>query len=303
MKYSPTRILVPTDFSAASDRALTLAKEIAHRFDAEIHLLHVRVVLDDPNVDAGILDEVERILTVSEPLTRQALKEAGANGSSRIHAHMKRGIVPADVIIDAIDEFSCDLVIMGTHGHRGLKNFLVGSVAKKVVHRSPVPVLTIRAEATGAAPPHKILVAYDSSDESLQGVRVAAAWAKLLRADITLLHVVEYLVYPAIYSDCMACDEYSELVIRRCSKALDQIAEEYFDNVPHRTAVIHSHAAQGIAEYAEENDFDLVVLATRGLSGITHALLGSVAERVTQLSEVPGLTVRDEPASAARLAS
>ena len=122
---------------------------------------------------------------------------------------------------------------------------------------------------------------------------MAAAWARLLRAEITVIHVVEPLVYPAFYSDYMYHEVYRERVTRRCNKALDQIAEEYFGGVPHGTAVIHAHVAQGIAEYAEENNFDLVVLATRGLSGVTHGLFGSVAERVTQLAEVPVLTVRE----------
>ncbi len=294
MTHTPTRILVPTDFSPASDRAVSLAKELADRFDAELHLLHVRIVVDEPTLDTAILDEVEQILAVSESRTRRALERTVENGRTRYHAHIKRGNVPADVIVDAVSEYDCDLVIMGTHGHRGFKNFLVGSVAKKVVYRSPVPVLTTRAETTGTMPPRKILVAHDSSDESVHGVRVAAAWARRLQADITLLHVVELLTYPSFYGDFMVRDDYSERVIGRCHRALDQIAEEHLGGIPHETAVIHAHAAPGIAKYAEENDFDLVVLATHGLSGITRALLGSVAERVTQLSEVPVLTVREQ---------
>jgi len=65
--------------------------------------------------------------------------------------------------------------------------------------------------------------------------------------------------------------------------------------VTHDTAVIYAQAADGISDYASEHDFDLVVLATRGLSGIALALFGSVAERVTQISKVPVLTVREQP--------
>ncbi len=68
----------------AGTTAFSLAQEIAGRIDAKIQLLHVRVVLDDPNVDAGILNEVEQILTASEPRIRQALEEARENRSARI---------------------------------------------------------------------------------------------------------------------------------------------------------------------------------------------------------------------------
>ncbi len=92
--HIPTRILVPIDFSAASDRALSMAKEGADRFGAEIHLIHVRAAVDDPAIDTAILDEVEQILTVSESKTRLALEQAGEHGGARVHAHIKRGAHP-----------------------------------------------------------------------------------------------------------------------------------------------------------------------------------------------------------------
>lgn len=293
MAHMPTRILVPIDFSAASDRAHSLAKEIADEFDAEIHLLHVRAVVDDPAIDTKILDEVEQILAVSESETRRALEQAGENGGTRVHAHIKRGSAPADVIVDAVSDYRCDLVIMGTHGRRGLKGLFLGSVAKEVVHRSPVPVLTTRAKAKGGSLPRKILVAYDSSEESLQGIHMAAEWARRLSADVTLLHVVEYVAYPEFYFDHPPQEEYLERSTQKSHEHLARIAEEHLSGVQHETAVIHASVAKGIAEFASINDFDLVVLATRGLSGVTHGLFGSVAERVTQLAEVAVLTVRE----------
>lgn len=294
MKLSPKNILVPTDFSPGSRRALSIANELGVAFNAEIHLLHVRFVVDDPMIDTEILDEVERILAVSEKETRQALGNGVENGRARIHAHIRRGPVPADVIIETVSEFCCDLVIMGTHGRRGLRRFLVGSVANEVVHCSPIPVLTTRAETFAAAPPQKLLVAIDSSEQSLQGVRVAAAWARHLRAHITVLHVVEPFVYPGFYANFVDCEVYGERLISRCTEELDCIAEEHLYDVPHETAVIRGHVALGIAAYAEENKFDMVVIATRGLSGITHTLVGSVAERVIQLSKIPVLTVCEQ---------
>ena len=294
MAQIPTRILVPIDFSAASDRAHSMAKEIADEFDAEIHLLHVRAVVDDPAIDTKILDEVEQILAVSESETKRALEQAGENGGTRVHAHIKRGSAPADVIVDAVSEYHCDLVMMGTHGRRGLRGLFLGSVAKEVVHRSPVPVLTTRAKAKGGSLPRKILVAYDSSEESLQGIHMAAEWARHLSAGVTLLHVVEYFVYPEFYFDYPPRrEEYLERSTQRSHEHLAQIAKEHLSGVQHETAVIHAPVAKGIAEFASINDFDLVMLATRGLSGVTHGLFGSVAERVSQLAEVPVLTVRE----------
>lgn len=292
MKKTPARILVPTDFSPASDRALSLAKGVAERFDAEIHLLHVRVVLDDPNVDAAILDEVERILTVAEPTTRQALDQAGENEGAAIHPHMKRGMIPADVIVDAVSEHGCDLVIMGTHGRRGFRHLLAGSVAQEVVHRSPVPVLTTRADGDGLFPPHKILVAIDFSEESFEAVEWAAAVAPVLSAEVTLLHVVQPLIYPAFYALDEPPQDHLEKIMERCHEALTDIATKHLEDVRFETAVVEGYVADGVSRFAEANGFDLVVLATKGLSGFPHTVLGSVAERVVRLSQVPVLTVR-----------
>lgn len=292
MSTTPTRILVPTDFSLSANRVLPLAKKIAERFDAEIHLLHVRVLLDDPYVDSETLDEVERVLAVSEPPTRQALEEAGNNGRTPIRAHMKRGIVAAQIILDAITEYDCDLVIMGTHGRRGLKRLLTGSVAQEVVHHSPVPVLTIRADADDPRLPKKILVAVDFSERSLSAVGWAAAVAPALDAEITLLHVVEPPIYPGFYSLNLLPEKDREQIVNDCHNTLFNIASENLGDVPFATAVIYDHVAQGICSFAEKKNHDLVVLATKGLSGLAHIALGSVAERVVRLASTPVLTVR-----------
>ena len=291
MKNTLTHILVPTDFSPASNRALSLAKQIAKSLDAEIHLLHVRVLFDDPTVDSEILDEVERILTTSEPATQDALERAGRNGNTPIRSHIKRGVAAAPVILDAVSEYDCDLVIMGTHGRRGLNRLPVGSVAQEVVHHSPVPVLTTRAAKGGATLPQKILVAVDFSETSMEAVKWAANAAAALDAEVTLLHVIEPLTYPDFYVLESPMED-REDIKNHCLESLATIATESLGNVPSRVAVIHAHVAQGIASYAHDNDFDLVVLATNGLSGISHAVLGSVAERVVRLSKVPVLTAR-----------
>lgn len=292
MSNNPTQILVPTDFSHSANRALPLAKRIARCFDSEIHLLHVRELLDDPIVDSEILDQVEQILTDSEPAMRDALEEAGRDSCTPIHTHLKKGIVPAQIIIDAIDEYDCDLVIMGTEGRRGLKRLLTGSVAQEVLHRSPIPVLTIRDGVHTPSLPKKLLVAVDFSETSLEAVEWAASAARVFDAKVTLLHVVETLVYSGFYGFVVPPEPQLKEIMRDCYEALSEIAAKHFTDVPCTTTVINDHAALGIASYAQKHEQELVILATKGRSGLAHIALGSVAERVVRLSEVPVLTVR-----------
>jgi len=81
-------------------------------------------------------------------------------------------------------------------------------------------------------------------------------------------------------------------VIRRCQDSLEEAAGDHLSGLSYSTAVVQNHADQGITRYASEHGCDLVVLGTRGLSGLEHAIVGSVAERVVRFSPAPVLTVR-----------
>jgi len=238
-------------------------------------------------------DQLERILALSDGKTQETLEESAAGIEAQTHCHIVRGIAPAAAIIETIAEHHCDLVVMGTNGRRGLKRLMMGSVAKEVVHRSPVPVLTTRAETEHTCPPKRILVAYDSSEDSLQAVLLAAKWASVLPAEITLIHAMEPITYPDFYAHYTLRENHLKRLSQQCHEALAEVGMEHLRAVTYDTAVVYAQAADGISEYASEHDFDLVVLATRGLSGIAHTLFGSVAERVTQISAVPVLTVRE----------
>jgi len=294
MDRVPERILVPTDFSDGSDHALTLARSLARRFQAELHLLHVRQIPDDPGLDSDLLDEVERLLKPGDTRAAKLLDQlSGDEGALRCEGHVEsRDSVPS-AIVEMVGSLGCDLVVMGTHGRRGFKHLLMGSVAEKVMRLSPVPVLTTResSERHDRAP-ESILVGLDFSQHSLQAVRSAATWARALRAEVTLLHSIQ----PLVYHEAYALEDYHgdvwERVIRRCYDSLEEVAGKHLSGLSYSTAVVQSHADQGITRCALEQKCDLVVLATRGLSGLEHAIVGSVAERVVRSSPAPVLTVR-----------
>ncbi len=135
------------------------------------------------------------------------------------------------------------------------------------------------------------MVAVDFSETSLVAVDWAANLAEGLDGEVTLLHVFEPLIYPDFYVLESPIED-REDIKDHCLDSLSAIATERLANVPSTVAVITGHVAQKISSYAHDNKYDLVVLATNGLSGLSHAVLGSVAERVGRLSKVPVLTVR-----------
>ena len=150
-----TRILVPTDFGAASDAALACARDLAIRFDARLYLLHV---VEDPlaagtwtpEVYVGASAELHETLLrdAQERLARALTAEEG----ERFRAVTE---VRAGGAADTIGEFArangIDLIVMGTHGRRGLAHMFLGSVAERVVRTAPCPVLTIREEGSRLA--------------------------------------------------------------------------------------------------------------------------------------------------------
>lgn len=134
------RILVPTDFSTPSERALEQAVVFARKFDARLTLLHVWS-LPYTAYSEGLSWPVEPM----ERAAQTALDEAQAKAKQlypRTDAILRQGAEWAQ-IIEVIAEQDIDLVVMGTHGRRGLAHVFMGSVAERVVRMSPVPVMTV----------------------------------------------------------------------------------------------------------------------------------------------------------------
>lgn len=136
-------VLCPTDFSEGAARATELAAELAVSFDARLTLLHV---VSTPTAAAfwyaeGLTYPVEEIYTAA----RREL-DRSAEIVRRAHpavATVLAGGDPRDEILSSTKELGADLVVMGTHGRRGLERLVLGSTAETVVRMSSVPVLVV----------------------------------------------------------------------------------------------------------------------------------------------------------------
>lgn len=138
-------ILVPTDGSEGSRRAVDHAIDIAATYDAMLHVLFVVDTRSLPaDVDAGLIyDALEGTgREAVDEVTRQAVA-----ADVDVEASLATGSVHR-AILDYAAEHDVDLVVMGTHGRTGLDRYLLGSVAEKVVRLSPVPVMTVRTDET-----------------------------------------------------------------------------------------------------------------------------------------------------------
>lgn len=138
-------ILVATDFSSSSERALELAVKLANTFDANLTLLHVWEIPVYPYMDF-VLSSAELMRSV-ESAAEHRLSEALGELRKRVPAArslLKLGTPWEQIIATAKDEHA-DVIVLGTHGRRAAKRLLMGSVAEKVVRLAPVPVLTARS--------------------------------------------------------------------------------------------------------------------------------------------------------------
>jgi nucleotide-binding universal stress UspA family protein len=145
-----TKILAATDFSDDSNYALGFAEELAHKFGAELTILHVDQPLApvmvselSPGLDFGAMSRIaeeQRMMALAElEKTSSRLRESGlkSRGVLKVGA-------PFLEIIHSAQADNFDLIVLGTHGHTGLAHVLMGSVAERVVRKAPCPVLTVR---------------------------------------------------------------------------------------------------------------------------------------------------------------
>jgi len=135
-------ILLPTDFEASSSNAIELGVGLARTFGAKLTLVHVWEIPIYPYMEfmlnseliAGIEARAQERLGVALTSVQRVLPNADSK--------LKTGL-PWSGILEAIGETQADLVVMGTHGRRGVSHAVLGSVAEKLVRLSPIPVLTV----------------------------------------------------------------------------------------------------------------------------------------------------------------
>jgi universal stress protein A len=138
------KILCPMDFDQNSLRALAVAVELAQERNATLRLLHVVPMPPGPEVAISFVKMEAEVRTSLERLARQKVK-----GQSRYEVEVMMGD-PGVEILQTAKRRGADLIVMATHGRKGLRHFVLGSVAERVVREAPCPVLSFNPGATRA---------------------------------------------------------------------------------------------------------------------------------------------------------
>ncbi|MFC4439511.1 MULTISPECIES: universal stress protein [Natrialbaceae] len=133
-------VVVATDGSDSVNRAVDVALDLADRFDADVHALSV---IDASEVDASPEQLREELRTALETTADAAIATVASRTNAEVTTAVREGR-PAAEICEYAREVDADVLATGTRGRHGENRLLLGSVAERVVRRSPVPVLTVR---------------------------------------------------------------------------------------------------------------------------------------------------------------
>lgn len=294
------RILVPIDFSRPSLKATPYALAISRQFCADVHLLHVTDLSQQPPPTLMTLPLVPRSEWKRRLMRRLQSIALKYKTPGKVHTLDPCEGVAYEEICATACEIKADLIVIATHGYRGYKRAFLGSTAERVVQHSLCPVLVVRqhiAHLNGSNGRRartgfrlaRLLVPIDFSNCSKIAFRYATGLAHEFNAELRLVHVIDPHWYPF-------GDQYAALDAARLTQKASDAAQKQMrsmaarSNVRYSVRVIRGSPAAEICNAANE-DIDLIVISTHGRTGLSHLLIGSTAEHVVRYAHSPVLVI------------
>jgi nucleotide-binding universal stress UspA family protein len=271
------RILIPTDFSKYSEEALKMGAQIARKFDSEIILLHI---LELPHQASDVMGGGKSI-----PEIMFYKNKAISNLEKLMDSKYLKGINVSEAIefkkvhegvLDASKKNNIDLIVMGSHGTSGFDELLVGSNAEKVVRFSTVPVLVVKKEAKEFKA-RNFVFASDFSKETRKPFRKMMEFAKIFDSNL-------YLV--------MICTPNSFKTTHDAEKTMHSFianfdVENYSSHIYNDTNI-----ENGIVNFANSVDADLIGICNHGRTGLAHFFNGSISEDLVNHAIRPIITFK-----------
>ena len=274
------KILVPCDFSEPSIKAFKFAVDLANKSGGSIELIHI--------IELPVLHDTVLMPTLSfeEAFMKDAKANAEKNFAKLIAKYTDNGhpkvstsvsFGPVTITIcDAVEEKKADLVVMGTHGASGLKEFLVGSNTEKIVRRSSVPVIAIKKNTKISSIQNivfPIIPDLDLEDLTLKVKQLQS----ILEAN---LHIV-FINTPALFRRT------AEIMPELKKFAKRFMLKDYTLNIYNDI-----NEEDGVRNFLSDVNGDMIAIATHGRRGIGHLIAGSIAEDVVNHIECPIWTAK-----------
>ena len=266
------KILVPCDFSQPAINAFNFALKVAVKSYGTIYLLNV--------VEPPVTSDSAVITVLNTAAANDLRQKAESQFKALIGDHRVNVVTEVqignvdDVILKFIDDESIDLVLMGSHGASGFREFFIGSNAEKIVRRSSAPVLVLKE--CPKEPIRNIIfpnsLETDTPPDLINNVKVLQDFfdAKLHIVNTPSHLISDSLIHERLYAVTQKYD-----------------LKNYTINV-----FYHPRQEEGILEFAKKMDSDLIAMGTHGRTGIAHLVNGSIAENVVNHSQRPVWTYR-----------
>jgi nucleotide-binding universal stress UspA family protein len=277
-----TRIVIAIDFTPSCRNALRQAVRLASKWEAVLTAIHV--------MDEFLVHELKRALSTDQATIHakwldhlaRFVEETEA-GSGQVKMEVRMGSADAE-LMEACLAGEADLLIMGARGSREEPN-RVGAIASKCLRKAPLDVLLVREDALG---PFKHLVAcVDFSDNSKKAIQIALNIADLEKASLDCIHVYQSAISMSMeyggFTGAMPISV-SAHTLDVWESELNHLVQPLQINtpaVPVKTSVIERvNIREAVLDHIKESHADLVVLGTRGKSGLRELLMGTTAERI-----------------------
>jgi len=271
------RILIPVDFSEYSIEALKIAAQIARKNNCEIILLHllelphqVSDIFGNGNSIPEIIFYKNKAISMLEELMDASYLKGIYVSEAIEFKKVSEGI------IDASEKNNVDLIVMGSHGTSGFKELLVGSNTEKVVRFSNIPVLVIK-KGDKEFNTRNFVFASDFSIETRKPFRKMLEFAKIFDSNL-------YLV--------MICTPGSF----KTTHLAEKIMRDFISNFDIENYSSHTYndtnIENGIINFANSVDADLIGLCTHGRTGLAHFYNGSISEDLVNHAIRPVITFK-----------
>ena len=284
-RWRMKKILVATDFSTRSDRAVRRATLLARKFDAAVSLVHV---IDD--------DRPKRIVDTERELTSVLLGEQARSVREIDGVDCSAEVLlgaPSDEMIKAAQAGRADILVIGPHRHHAFLDVFRGTTAERTIRSGSHPLLVANGVPAGFY--RHILAAVDLSEGSGDALRALADLGLDKLAAVSVVYVFSAPARSHMAVASASSEDIEDYLAGEEKRAGGELAEflRGLAISPARQVLKldESSVAHIICATAREVSADLIVVGTRGLTGVTKFLLGSVAEEVLHISDRDVLAV------------
>ena len=280
-------ILVPTDMSGFGDLALRYALHLSERLGSKLTLLYAEeiswLVAEHP---VGYY--FENVSEAKATLTRRIDEYATSHvpAAARVSTIFEDD-APESAIVRTTGHIKADLIVMGTHGRRGIRRALLGSVTERVLSEIDIPVITVNPSlfpANASVGIRTVLCPVNFTDVARAALEQASAIAQWFEAQLVVMHVCEGREVPLFSNVEQEFGTWVDPLVRA--------------NTRYKEVVVHGDAAALVLDVAGQISADLVVIGAQHRRFADATVIGTTTERITRFARQPVMTVIRKPVEA-----